>query len=234
MALSNQRNENLNQVDQIDRYKQDYLSISNKLSATTEEQRELKRLWLAEKTDLLNRCQHIQNLNTQLQAKLIKQEKDFQKLQNQLAQMMKQNEKKSKTAIVLSSSLAATLSSNSGNSSVKKLIDCQVHALSSSNTFLAKENDSLRAKIESIQKLLQSTKDECSHRMLVLESKLSSNVGEINSTETLVAKETNREASSSDDLHAKLNALTQKLQEAQNVIYEQDRLIREGNKRLKL
>jgi hypothetical protein len=94
--------------------------MNNRLSVTINEQRDLKKTWLAEKADLEKRYFQIQALNTQLSASLIKKEKEFVKLQNTLANLLKDKEKANKSTIMISSKASSSTSTASGHSSVSQ------------------------------------------------------------------------------------------------------------------
>jgi hypothetical protein len=108
--------------------------MNNRLSVTINEQRDLKKTWLAEKADLEKRYFQIQALNTQLSASLIKKEKEFVKLQNTLANLLKDKEKANKSTIMISSKASSTTSTASGLSSVSQTRSLKSSADSSSSS----------------------------------------------------------------------------------------------------
>lgn len=95
----------------------------------TLEHREVKAHWLAEKNDLQSRFHQVQALNTQIQGTLKKKEKDFDKLQNQLAKVVKDAAKgQAKPAIYLSVPIKKNLSQETKVSAISLLKDAEVLA----------------------------------------------------------------------------------------------------------
>lgn len=94
------------------------------------EHREVKNHWLAEKNDLQTRIFQVQALNTQATGSLKKKEKDFEKLQNQLAKIVKDaNKGQAKPAIVMSLPVRKNLSQESAPvSGVAILKDAEIQA----------------------------------------------------------------------------------------------------------
>jgi hypothetical protein len=81
----------------------------------TLEQRDMRNHWVAEKSELQTRIFQVQALNTQTTGTLKKKEKDFEKLQNQLAKIVKDaNRGQAKPAIVMSLPVKKNLSQGSG------------------------------------------------------------------------------------------------------------------------
>lgn len=102
-----------------------------RISALTLEQREVRNLWLAEKSDLQTRIFQVQALNTQASGSLKKTEKDFVKLQNQLAKIVKDgNKAQAKPAIIMSLPVKKNLSQESGphGSAASLLKDSELQA----------------------------------------------------------------------------------------------------------
>ena len=85
-----------------------------RISALTAEHRDVKQQWLGDKADLHNRFCQVQALNTQVQGTLKKKDKDFEKLQSQLAKLVKDgNKAQAKPAILLSLPIRKNLSQES-------------------------------------------------------------------------------------------------------------------------
>jgi hypothetical protein len=85
--------------------------VLSRISALTLEHREVKNHWLTEKSELQTRNFQMQALNTQYAGSLKKKEKDFEKLQNQLAKTVKDaNKAQAKPAIVMSLPVKKNLS----------------------------------------------------------------------------------------------------------------------------
>lgn len=103
----------------------------SRISALTLEHREVKNHWLAEKSDLQTRNFQMQALNTQYAGSLKKKEKDFEKLQNQLAKTVKDaNKAQAKPAIVMSLPVRKNLSQGTAEpgSALTILKDAEVQA----------------------------------------------------------------------------------------------------------
>ena len=82
----------------------------------------MKNNWLAEKSDLQTRIFQIQALNTQTTGSLKKRDKDFEKLQNQLAKIVKEaNKSQAKPAIIMSLPVKKNLSQETGHNSSSAL-----------------------------------------------------------------------------------------------------------------
>lgn len=95
------------------------------------EHREVKNHWLAEKSDLQTRIFQVQALNTQASGSLKKTEKDFVKLQNQLAKIVKDgNKAQAKPAIIMSLPVKKNLSQEGGaqGSAASLLKDSELQA----------------------------------------------------------------------------------------------------------
>ena len=130
------------------------------MSAIVNEQRDLKKTWLAEKSDLQNRYFQIQSLNTQLNASLIKKEKEFVKLQNSLANVLKDKEKANKSTIIISSKLpGSSLSTsqkvpkelpNNGTTSVP-LLNAEISSLKNTRMYLTNEIKQLQEQFSKIE-----------------------------------------------------------------------------------
>jgi chromosome segregation ATPase len=99
-------------------FMQDIQQLHMRLSAQTTEQRELKNRWLQEKTDLDNRYHQAETLSTQLQGTLKKKDKDFDKLQSQLAKIVKDGNKgQAKPCIQMSQPVRKNLSHDTASAS---------------------------------------------------------------------------------------------------------------------
>mgnify|MGYP005993419747 CR=1 FL=1 len=82
----------------------------------------MKNNWLAEKSDLQTRIFQIQAHNTQTTGSLKKRDKDFEKLQNQLAKIVKEaNKSQAKPAIIMSLPVKKNLSQETGHNSSSAL-----------------------------------------------------------------------------------------------------------------
>ena len=102
-----------------------------RVSALTMEHREVKNHWLAEKGDLQTRIFQVQALNTQASGSLKKCEKDFVKLQNQLAKIVKDgNKAQAKPAIVMSLPVQKNLTQGTAaqGSAASLLKDAEIQA----------------------------------------------------------------------------------------------------------
>jgi predicted nuclease with TOPRIM domain len=88
---------------------QDVISVQNKMAATAEEQRKLRNHWLAEKNDLEKRCFQLQGLNTQYEGTMRKKDKEYDKLQIQLAKLVKDSQRGQKSVITLTKPLPKNL-----------------------------------------------------------------------------------------------------------------------------
>jgi Ni,Fe-hydrogenase I large subunit len=80
---------------------QDVNGVQGKMSAMQEDQRLLRCHWLAEKNDLETRCFQAQGLATQYQGTIRKKDKDYEKLQTQLAKMVKDSQRGQKAVAVI-------------------------------------------------------------------------------------------------------------------------------------
>ncbi len=110
-----------------------------RVSALTMEHREVKNHWLAEKSDLQTRIFQVQALNTQSSGTLKKCEKDFVKLQNQLAKIVKDgNKAQAKPAIMMSLPVKKNLSQESAaqGSAAALLKDAELQAAKKTITTL--------------------------------------------------------------------------------------------------
>lgn len=92
---------------------QEIISVQNKTAATAEEQRKLRNHWLAEKNDLEKRCFQLQGLNTQYEGTMRKKDKEYDKLQLQLAKLVKDSQRGQKPAITLTKPLPKNLTDQS-------------------------------------------------------------------------------------------------------------------------
>jgi flagellar biosynthesis component FlhA len=113
--------------------------VLSRISALTLEHREVKNHWLAEKSDLQARNFQMQALNTQYAGSLKKKEKDFEKLQNQLAKIVKDaNKAQAKPAIVMSLPVRKNLSQGAAEpgSALTILKDAEVQAAKKTITTL--------------------------------------------------------------------------------------------------
>ena len=103
-----------------------------RMSALTAEHREVKQQWLGDKADLHNRFCQVQALNTQVQGTLKKKDKDFEKLQSQLAKIVKDgNKAQAKPSIMLSIPVRKNLSQDSSvsTSATALLRDAEMMAM---------------------------------------------------------------------------------------------------------
>lgn len=81
----------------------------------TLEHRDMRNHWVAEKSDLQTRIFQVQAQNTQVMGTLKKKEKDFEKLQNQLAKIVKDSSRgQAKPSIVMSLPVKKNLSQGPG------------------------------------------------------------------------------------------------------------------------
>ena len=84
---------------------QDISGLKGKLEAIKEDKQATERLWLAEKNDLNSRLHQANALVTQYQGTARKKDKDYDRLQNQLAKMVKDSQRGQKSVIVLTKPL---------------------------------------------------------------------------------------------------------------------------------
>ena len=79
--------------------------MNNKMAVQMEEQRSLRCHWLAEKNELEGRCFQLQGLVTQYQGTIRKKDKDYDKLQLQMAKIVKDSQRGQKAVITISKPL---------------------------------------------------------------------------------------------------------------------------------
>ena len=79
------------------------------------EHRELRNQWLADKSDLETKSFQAQALSTQLNGTIKKKDKDYDKLQAQLAKIIKEASRGNKACIQISAPLQKNLSQSSGS-----------------------------------------------------------------------------------------------------------------------
>ena len=125
----------------------------------------MKKVWLAEKADLNNRYFQIQSLNTQLNGTLIKKDKDFTKLQNQLSKILSDKEKSSKSTMMISKKLPMT------GTKVKStdLPSLETTAAKNRETFLRKEFERLTSELQTIRTDSENTIKELMQKINVLQ-----------------------------------------------------------------
>jgi len=137
---------------------QDVNAANEKMSALRAEQRELKCLWLSEKSELESRCFQLQALHTQLQGTLRKKERDYDRLQTQLSKAVKESQKPPRggsgqqqgfTPVI---SISQPLKKNSSQSQATQgtLLDAELTAVRSTVATLEAENSNLREAVEEL------------------------------------------------------------------------------------
>lgn len=140
-------------------------NMGNKISALLAEHREVKNHWLAEKSDLQSRLCQVQALNTQISGTMKKKEKDFDKLQTQMAKLVKDANKTVKATMVLTAPLKKSLSQDQSNPTIAALLkDAELNALKSIIKSLESENSLLKSAAvqlkESVSQLTMSLTNE--------------------------------------------------------------------------
>lgn len=85
-------------VNQINILKDDLNASNNRLAILTLEQRELRSHWLTEKTDMEGRLFQMLAVQTQTQGSMRKKEKEYERLQNQMAKLVKDSNRGSKAS----------------------------------------------------------------------------------------------------------------------------------------
>ena len=144
--------------------KNDITVCNNKFSTLSNETRQLKMHWLAEKNDLETRVFQTVSLNTQLQGSLRKKEKDFEKLQTQLLKLVKDTSR-AKPMITVSKPLLK----NSSQVKSGSIRDAELEAYISTNQLLEKENLVLRTNIDKLKQTMQDLKQQFDQNMAILE-----------------------------------------------------------------
>lgn len=96
---------NKNKTKSGNLFSQEISGVQGKMSAMQEDQRQLRCHWLAEKNELETRCFQAQGLVTQYMGTLRKKDKDYEKLQGQLAKMVKDSSRGQKSVIVITKPL---------------------------------------------------------------------------------------------------------------------------------
>lgn len=89
--------------------------MQNRMAALATEHREVRNHWLSEKSDLEGRFHQMQALHTQLQGTLKKREKDYDKLQGQLAKLVRDSVRGNKACMTISLPLKKNLSQDSSS-----------------------------------------------------------------------------------------------------------------------
>lgn len=103
------------------------------MAAAAVEQRDTRNHWLTEKNELENKLYQMLSLQTQIQGKIIKKEKDYEKLQLQLDKVIKDSQRGNKSMITISKPL------KKNSSQVKApgtLVDAEMTAAKSIITLL--------------------------------------------------------------------------------------------------
>ncbi len=144
--------------------KNDITVCNNKYSTLSNESRQLKMQWLAEKNDLEARVFQTISLNTQLQGSLRKKEKDFEKLQTQLLKLVKDTSR-AKPMITVSKPLLK----NSSQVKSGTIKDAELEAYISTNQLLEKENLVLRSNIDKLKQTMQDLKQQFDQNVDILE-----------------------------------------------------------------
>lgn len=90
------------------------------MSSLIAEHRETRNQWLAERTELESRVAQLNTLKTQFQGSFIKKEKDFEKLQSQLAKVVKDSNRGQKAVITVSVPLKKNLTQSSAGAAASK------------------------------------------------------------------------------------------------------------------
>ena len=89
-------------TEQVAGLQQEAKSATGRISAIQAEQRQLRNRWLEEKTELENKVFQVLALQTQVQGSLRKKEKDYERLQNQLAKVVRDGSKANKAMVTIS------------------------------------------------------------------------------------------------------------------------------------
>ena len=166
--------------------------LNSRISRTNSEHREVRNHWLNEKADVEGRLFQLQALVTQVQAKSIKKEKDYDRLQLQLSKVVKDAARGNKAIITISQPLKKNLSqvtamdskgsskSNNGNGSLLK--DAEIIANKNTITNLEKENASLRNAMQSMQENISTLQENFDSSIALVELKYK------NQIDTLIAE----------------------------------------------
>jgi hypothetical protein len=95
MLLQKDKERDINQINIL---KGDLNVSNNRLATLTLEQRELRSHWLTEKTDMEGRLFQMLAVQTQTQGSMRKKEKEYERLQNQMAKLVKDSNRGSKSS----------------------------------------------------------------------------------------------------------------------------------------
>lgn len=118
------------------------------MAALLEDQRQLRCHWLAEKNELETRCFQAQALATQFQGTIRKKDKDYEKLQGQLAKMVKDSSRGQKSVIVITKPLPKNFQEQV--KTLETLKDVELDAARAVGAVLETENNNLRAMVNSL------------------------------------------------------------------------------------
>eukprot|EP00600_Ochromonadales_sp_CCMP1393_P001869 CAMPEP_0174982370 /NCGR_PEP_ID=MMETSP0004_2-20121128/16463_1 /TAXON_ID=420556 /ORGANISM="Ochromonas sp., Strain CCMP1393" /LENGTH=607 /DNA_ID=CAMNT_0016234329 /DNA_START=172 /DNA_END=1998 /DNA_ORIENTATION=+ len=162
--------------------------LHRRLNAMNTEHREVKKSWLAEKNDLQARFHQILALHTQTQGSLKKKEKDFDKLQNQLARLVKDSNRACGMKPVLEitptffppsqkhekkSQLTASRKNEISSSGSRQLLlrDAELQAAQQAVTTLHAENQVLRSSLDALRNQMDEVSESFESALKLNEAK---------------------------------------------------------------
>ena len=149
---------------QVLNLQQDVANHGSRTTAMQAEHREMRNHWLNEKTELENKVFQIQSLLTQTKAAVIKKDKDYEKMQNQLSKAIRDGTRgqKEKQGITISKPLPKKTSQKEQKEAVTvkdaEMIasSATIKALTGENTMLRGAVNSLTEKINNLQIIFSS------------------------------------------------------------------------------
>ena len=136
---------------QVMNLQQDVASHGSRTTAMQAEHREMRNHWLNEKNELENKVFQIQSLLTQTKAAVIKKDKDYEKMQNQLTKAIKDSTRgqKEKQGITISKPLPKQTSQKEQKKAVT-VKDAEMLASNATIDALTGENSMLRGAVNDL------------------------------------------------------------------------------------
>ena len=137
--------------DLIASLRQELGGYTGRLAATTNEHKEQRHQWIREKTELESKNCQMAALHTQLQAKLIKKDQEYEKLKSVLDRVVKDSHKGIKTTIIISKPIQKNLSQKTlPQTGAQWLRDAEIMAAKNLIDMVEHENAELRKAVEQL------------------------------------------------------------------------------------